>query len=321
MKYIRYLLILAFACAAFIFIDEVSAAPSLQLLKPDGSTSTCFFSKTPMYRDDYTTAYITCTAVDEFYLYQVDHEAPVIDCSNQTCSITTSLRMNRISGPKFVLTPSRTSSTIYDDYSYYSEWNSSGTTYHLATEVRSYYNTFPRGFATPLIKVRNAHLNKEFTISVSWQTTYGDNTAGVRDAYDSYQTQVKLDKIDGSIKDQTDTIKDPDTSGAGDTAGDFFGSFEDNDHGGLSGVVTAPLETVKSITSATCSPLTFPLPFVNKNMSLPCMSEVYGHFGPVLSIYQTITFGMIAYWVVVNILATIRKFKDPESDQIEVMSL
>lgn len=130
-----------------------------------------------------------------------------------------------------------------------------------------------------------------------------------------------LNKQTQATEEQTETIKDSDTSGAESSANDFFGSFDSDDKTGLSDVITMPLNTIKNMTSSVCKPLSFPLPFVNKNMELPCMTSVYSKFGSILTIYQTITFGMIAYWVVVNIFATVRNFKDPDSDQIEVMSL
>lgn len=132
-------------------------------------------------------------------------------------------------------------------------------------------------------------------------------------------TKAIEDQIDAT-KEQTDTIKDSDTSGAGDTAGGFFDNFEDNDYG-LSDIVTAPLEFIKSFLTATCVPLTFELPFVKKSMTLPCMDEVYSRFGPIKTVYQNITFGIISYWVCVNTLATVRKFKDPDNDEIEVLDL
>lgn len=103
-------------------------------------------------------------------------------------------------------------------------------------------------------------------------------------------------------------------------SGGFFDDFEDDDYG-LSDIIVMPLETIKGITSSTCTPLKFPLPFVNQEVELPCMNTIYSQFGPILSIYQTITFGMIAYWVCINIYAMVRNFKNPDSDEIEVMNL
>ena len=118
-------------------------------------------------------------------------------------------------------------------------------------------------------------------------------------------------------------IKDSITDDTVDTgsAGGFFEDFEDNDHG-LSDIITLPLNFIKSLTSNTCSPLSVPLPFVNQNLSLPCMSEIYSqYFGAFFSIYQAVTTGLIGYWVAVRIFGLVKGFKDPEDDKIEVMDL
>lgn len=141
-------------------------------------------------------------------------------------------------------------------------------------------------------------------------------------------TNDKLDDVNSSINETNDKLDDlnssinnSDSSGATDSAGSFFENFEDNDFG-LSGIITAPLNTIKTITSNSCTALTLNIPFVNKEMSLPCMTDIYEeHFGSFLDIYQIITFGMISYWVCVQIYAMVKGFKNPDKDEIEVMDL
>lgn len=121
-----------------------------------------------------------------------------------------------------------------------------------------------------------------------------------------------IGSLEGTITD--DTVNT-------DSAGGFFEDFEDNDFG-LSDIITLPLNFIKSLTSNTCEPLTLPLPFVNQNLSLPCMSEIYSqYFGAFFSIYQAVTTGLIGYWVAVRIFGLVKGFKDPEDDKIEVMDL
>lgn len=124
-----------------------------------------------------------------------------------------------------------------------------------------------------------------------------------------------------AINRTNETISSTDTDGAESTANGFFDNFENNDHG-LSSIITIPLSIISSISSATCSPLSVPLPFVNQNVTLPCMYSIYSQFfGSFLSIYQTITFGIIAYWVCVNIYRMVKNFKNPDNDEIEVLDL
>lgn len=123
------------------------------------------------------------------------------------------------------------------------------------------------------------------------------------------------------IDDLNNNITSSDTTEASNSADEFFSGFESDDFG-LSSIITAPLNLIKSITSSTCTPIGFKAPFVDQKVTLPCMNAIYReHFGSFLTIYQTITFGMIAYWVSVKIFFMVKGFKDPDSDRIEVLDL
>lgn len=128
------------------------------------------------------------------------------------------------------------------------------------------------------------------------------------------ETNKKMDQLN-------DNITNSDTSDASSSADSFFSGFESNDYG-LSSIITAPLNLIKSITSSTCKPLGFKAPFVEQNVTLPCMSAIYKEFfGSFLTLYQTITFGIVSYWVSVKIFFMVKGFKDPDSDKIEVLDL
>ena len=77
------------------------------------------------------------------------------------------------------------------------------------------------------------------------------------------------------------------------------------------------------MSSATCSPIVLPLPFMtNKNLTLPCMRPIYDqHFGAFMQLYDVITFGIVGYWVCVRIFTLVKDFKNPEHDEVEVMDL
>lgn len=93
---------------------------------------------------------------------------------------------------------------------------------------------------------------------------------------------------------------------------------------GITSIITAPLSYIKSLSngSASCSSISLPLvSWFNKDLILPCPSTIYSKFGSFLTIYQTITTGIIAYWCLVNILSLTLQFKEPFSDKIEVMDL
>lgn len=101
----------------------------------------------------------------------------------------------------------------------------------------------------------------------------------------------------------------------------FFDDFSDEDFG-LSEIITLPLNTISSLTSKTCQPLSIPIPKTGKNVSLPCMTQVYQQNVPsIFSIWQIVSFGIIAYFVAVDIFHLVKGFKDPESDKVEVLDL
>ena len=125
------------------------------------------------------------------------------------------------------------------------------------------------------------------------------------------------DKLD----DLNDNITNSDTSEAESGLSDFFGDFESNNHG-LSGVITAPLEFIQSLLGHSCQPLEFPLPFVDEEVSLPCIKPIYQeYFGLFFNLYQVITTGIIAYAVGIRIFGIVKGLQDPQNDKIEVLKL
>lgn len=135
------------------------------------------------------------------------------------------------------------------------------------------------------------------------------------------EVQQNIDEVKKQINDLNDSINNSDSSGASSSAGGFFEDFT-TDTFGLTAVITAPLNFIKSLTSSSCKPLNIPLPFVDTNLTLPCMSTIYNqYFGGFYTLYQTITTGLIAYWVCVRIFNLVKDFKNPDHDEIEVMDL
>lgn len=122
-------------------------------------------------------------------------------------------------------------------------------------------------------------------------------------------------------KKQTETIKDSDTSEAGDSANSFFGDFKSDDYG-LSDIVTMPLSFINGLSSGECNSLILPMPFVEQNVELPCMTSIYNkYFKSFLQLYQIITTGFIAYWICINIFRMVQNFKNPDNDEVEVLDL
>lgn len=140
--------------------------------------------------------------------------------------------------------------------------------------------------------------------------------------YEKYGEDVcisKLDEQNKSIQEVNNTLNNDDVPSG--TGTDFFNDFSVNNHG-LSGIITAPIRLINSLSSSTCSPLIIPLPFVNNNVTLPCMSTIYNtYFSGFLTLYQLITNGVIAYWVLIKIFGHVKGMQNPEDDRIEVFDL
>lgn len=151
---------------------------------------------------------------------------------------------------------------------------------------------------------------------------FEDITGAVDGVGDKVQeTTDKVQDTNDKLDDLNDNITDSDTSSSEDLAGGFFEDFDNEDYG-LSDIITMPLQVINNITSATCSPLELPLPFVDTDVTLPCMYDIYeDHFGGFLTIYQTITFGIVSYWVCINIFRMVKNFKNPDNDEVEVLDL
>ncbi len=126
------------------------------------------------------------------------------------------------------------------------------------------------------------------------------------------QTNEKLDGINDSLTD--DNI---DTEGAN----SFFDSFSDTDHGGLSGVITAPLRFVNKIT-ATCEPIHFKM--WNKDISLPCGDTLFwgkNEVKPLRDVWNLLFGGGFLYMLMLKLYRTVQNLKNPDDDRIEMMDL
>lgn len=166
-------------------------------------------------------------------------------------------------------------------------------------------------FEQTIDSINNA--TKKQTDAINNQTNAINNQTNTMNSNQA-QTNSNLNKIN-------DSINDDNTNDAEDKASSFFEDFDSNDYG-LSDIITIPLSKIQGLAGGSCSSISVPFPFVNKNVTLPCMNTIYSnYFGGLFSLYQTITTGIIAYYVCVNIYALVKGFKDPQEDKIEVMEL
>lgn len=170
-----------------------------------------------------------------------------------------------------------------------------------------------------------------FKFILGWPITRSDAYINVSDKF----TFIGDDDVVGAIDKQTeetkkqtqetkkinDSINNTNTDDAEDKGGGFFDDFQSDSHG-LSGVITSPLRLLNSFTTSSCQPLSFHLPIVHDNVSLPCMKSIYeNRFGVFFSLWQLITTGLISYNVMINLYSKIRNLQNPNNDRIEVLNL
>ena len=258
------------------------------------------------------------------------------------------IKLNANDGSTSSCSTCATSDYISVDFDKNPNYYLSGLTNQLRSFVAAYdkdKNFLARTSANPVtyfsLTSSSFNISSEIDISYIRVTIYeSPNLSGTINDIDNLQTQFvigtnslpyepygdqictnKLDETNTQLGNLNDSLNNSDSSGATSEASEFFSGFT-TDTFGLTSIITAPLNLIGSITSSTCTPLGLPLPYVNKTLELPCMSSIYSqYFGSFFTLYQTITFGIIAYWVCVRIFNLVKDFKNPDHDEIEVLDL
>lgn len=176
-----------------------------------------------------------------------------------------------------------------------------GNAYYVSTSI-----TYQEGVSNLIIAQSGAITNGFNKLE---QIISGANAQSIQN---QQETNSNLNKINDSIND--DNVDN-------NQATSYFSNFQSDDFG-LSDIVSIPLNYINQLSTNSCVPLSLSLPFVNQSVNLPCMNEVYNtHFSSFLSIWHIISTGIISYWVCINIFASVKGFKDPQSDKVEVLDL
>lgn len=135
------------------------------------------------------------------------------------------------------------------------------------------------------------------------------------------EVKTATNEVKQEIQSTNNTLNNDNVDESLTEADGFFNGFTTNTHG-LTGIITAPLNAIQSLTSKTCTPLVLPIPFVDKDLTLPCMRQIYtDNFGGFMNLYDVIVIGIVSYWVLVRIFTLVKDFKNPDHDEIEVVDL
>ena len=148
-------------------------------------------------------------------------------------------------------------------------------------------------------------------------TTNEDIKTQVQDMQSSINNNI--DDMKQKQQETNDTIKDDnvDTS----QASGFFDSFDNIDHGGISGVVTAPLTAINKINQS-CSPISINL--WDTDISLPCGDTLFWNKENVSSfrtVWNVLIGGPLIYALMLKLFHVIQNLKNPDDSRVEVAKL
>ena len=118
-------------------------------------------------------------------------------------------------------------------------------------------------------------------------------------------------------EDLSGTITDPSIEdGLGDS---FFGSFDTDDNGGISSIITAPLVAINAMLDNTCTPMS--VTYKDKDIVLPCGQDFWEDAGPIQDYLNFFEGGILVYMIIRSLYKLIERLKDPDDDRVEVMKL
>lgn len=127
--------------------------------------------------------------------------------------------------------------------------------------------------------------------------------------------------VSDSINDLNDTMNNSDVSGASSDASNFFSSFTESDHGGLSAIVTAPLVVVNSmLTNNSCQDLRFQV--MGTDVSFPSGCILWNLAdSTIVTLWQTIVCGFVSYLLLKKLFKDIENLKNPSNSEVSTLDL
>ena len=101
---------------------------------------------------------------------------------------------------------------------------------------------------------------------------------------------------------------------------DFFNNFHDEDNGGISRIVKAPLRIIQNLNNSTCTPLI--LPIFGTEVEVPSGCILWENATEeVETLWHTIICGMGSYILLIDLFKEIQKLKNPRSSEVSTLDL
>lgn len=142
----------------------------------------------------------------------------------------------------------------------------------------------------------------------------------VSSSYEEYGKQVCKNRIDDTndkLDDVNKSLNDDNIDSS--SAGSFFDTFTSTDHGGISGIITAPLVAIKKMLDKSCSPLS--ATYQGQKIELPCGYDFWSKMTAIKEFINLTLGGILCYNIIRKLYKLIENMKNPDDDRVEVMKL
>ncbi len=168
--------------------------------------------------------------------------------------------------------------------------------------------------------------------------TTGDLNNSINDGFNNLNNAITngFNKLNQDLKDSMEsvdeTIKDDSVDGGISAGNDFFDGFNVRDYG-VSSIITAPLALINGLLDGvSCNQLNLQIGLfdnfdegssvIEKEVALPSGCILWNNVPPaVVTLYQTIIFGLVAYRYLLALKRTIMNVEDPNYSKVEVIDL
>lgn len=206
-----------------------------------------------------------------------------------------------------------------------------GTRYFLFSQFASFYD-FNNGSGSSAIDLTTIEsqltgiYNRLDGIGSDFYTLQSSNynliNVHLVDIYNALNgTNVTIADIKNNTEQIKNDIKNENVSGAEGSADDLKNNSAFQDNSGLSSIISMPLTFVNSLTN-TCQPINLTIPYMDADVSIPCMQSVITNKMPLLAnLIKIVINGFIVYRILLDIFQIVRNAKNPEDDRIEVLDL
>ena len=203
----------------------------------------------------------------------------------------------------------------------------SNTNYRFLCDIGSFVSYLDSGTqfinysATCPVNLDGMGINK-ILITVNSSDTGQANRYNIGE----YISFVSKDATDlSTISSATTSINNSinDSSIDNSSANDFTSNSAFQDSNGLDAIIKAPLNFIQSLTSSTCSAINLTIPYIDAQVSLPCMSTIYTKAlgQQLVNLIALVINGVVLYRYCLKILQIVKDAKNPNKDGLEVLDL